>query len=130
MPPSGDGESRIWCLGENRTTEWPGYFALDAEINRSGAAPLAELEPPPGLSPRELEARSQAGALVLDTRPAAQFGAGHIPGAVHIGLVGQYASWAGRLIGLDREIVLVAEDHGEAAGREDKARPKDSVAAA
>ena len=26
--------------------------------------------------------------------------------------VGQYASWAGRLIGLDREIVLVAEDHG------------------
>ena len=92
--------------------ERPGYFALDAEINRSGAAPLADLEPPPGLAPRELEARSQAGALVLDTRPAAQFGGGHIPGAVHIGLVGQYASWAGRLIGLDREIVLVAEDHG------------------
>ena len=91
--------------------ERPGYFALDAEINRSGPAPLADLEPPPALAPRQLEARAHAGALVLDTRPAAQFGAGHIPGAVHIGLVGQYASWAGRLIGLDREIVLVAEDH-------------------
>ena len=79
-------------------------FALDAEINRTGPAPLADLEPPPALAPRELEARARAGALVLDTRPAAQFGAGHIPGAVHIGLVGQYASWAGRLarVGMER----------------------------
>ena len=39
-------------------------------------------------------------------------GAGHIPGAVPVlGLVGQYASWAGRLIGLKDEIVLVTEDH-------------------
>ena len=66
---------------------------------------------PPPLSAREVEERSRAGALVLDTRPSTQFGSGHIPGAVHIALAGQYASWAGRLIGLDREIVLVAEDH-------------------
>ena len=39
-----------------------------------------------------------------------QFGAAHIPGALHIGLSGQFASWAGRLVGLDRRIVLVAED--------------------
>lgn len=88
----------------------PGYFALDAEINRTGAAPLAELPPLPALSPGEVEARQEAGAVVLDTRTAAQFGAGHIPGAVHISLSGQYASWAGTLLGLDREIVLVAED--------------------
>jgi hydroxyacylglutathione hydrolase len=47
---------------------------------------------------------------VLDTRPAAQFGAGHVPGAVHIALAGQYASWAATLLGLVRPIVLVAED--------------------
>ena len=47
---------------------------------------------------------------MLDTRPAAQFGAGHVPGSIHIALSGQYASWAGTLIGLDRPIVLVAED--------------------
>ena len=91
--------------------ERPGYFAQDAEINRSGPAPLADLPVPPPLSAREVAERSRTGALVLDTRPSTQFGSGHIPGAVHIALAGQYASWAGRLIGLDREIVLVAEDH-------------------
>jgi glyoxylase-like metal-dependent hydrolase (beta-lactamase superfamily II)/rhodanese-related sulfurtransferase len=90
--------------------ERPGYFAMDAEINRTGPAPLADLAVPPPLSAREVEARLKAGALVLDTRPARPFGAGHIPGAVHIALSGQYASWAGRLIGMDRDIVLVAED--------------------
>jgi hydroxyacylglutathione hydrolase len=50
------------------------------------------------------------GALLLDTRPAAQFGAGHVPGSLHIGLSGQFASWAGSLIPIDRAIVLVAED--------------------
>ena len=90
--------------------ERPGYFALDAQINREGAEPLGELPPLAGLSPDELARGQEAGAVVLDTRPTAQFGAGHVPGSIHIGLGGQYASWAGILIGLDREIVLVAED--------------------
>lgn len=47
---------------------------------------------------------------MLDTRPAAQFGAGHVPGSINIGLGGQFASWAGRLLGLDTPLVLVAED--------------------
>ena len=90
--------------------ERPGYFALDAQINREGAEPLAELPPLAGLSPDEVARRQEAGAVVLDTRPTAQYGAGHVPGSIHIGLGGQYASWAGILIGLKREIVLVAED--------------------
>lgn len=48
--------------------------------------------------------------MVLDTRPAAQFGAGHIPGSIQIGLAGQYASWAGRVLDLDTDLVLVTED--------------------
>ncbi len=47
---------------------------------------------------------------MLDTRPAQQFGAGHIPGAVNIALSGQYASFAATLLGLDSEIILLAED--------------------
>jgi len=90
--------------------ERPGYFALDAQINREGAEPLGELPPLAGWSADEVARRQEAGAVVLDTRPTAQFGAGHVPGSIHIGLGGQYASWAGILIGLDREIVLVAED--------------------
>jgi hydroxyacylglutathione hydrolase len=91
----------------------PEYFQRDAEINRGGAAPLADLPPLPALPSREVERRQTDGALVLDTRPTTQFGASHVPGAIHIALSGQFASWAGILIGLDQPILLVAEDPGQ-----------------
>lgn len=90
--------------------ERPGYFALDVEINRAGAPPLKELRPIPALTPGELLAKQEQGAIVLDTRPSAEFGAAHIPGSIQIGLSGQYASWAAIVLGLNSEIVLVAED--------------------
>src|SRR5204863_3394499 len=65
--------------------ERPGYFALDVEINRAGAPPLENLASIPALSPAELIARQKNGAIVLDTRPAAEFGAAHIPGSIQIG---------------------------------------------
>lgn len=90
--------------------ERPGYFLRDAEINRTGAAALADLPPLAAFSPAEVARRQKEGAVVLDTRPAAEFGAGHVPGSIQIALGGQFASWAGAVIGLDQAIVLVAED--------------------
>ncbi len=90
--------------------ERPGYFALDAEINRSGAPSVENLPAIAQLSAEDVLARQAAGAIVLDTRSAQQFGAGHIPGAVHIALSGQYASSAATILGLDHDIILIAED--------------------
>ncbi len=90
--------------------ERPGYFSRDAEINRTGAPALSELAPLPAFSPEEFRRLQSEGAAVLDTRPAPQFGGGHIPGSVHIALSGQFASWAGALIGLDVPLLLIAED--------------------
>jgi glyoxylase-like metal-dependent hydrolase (beta-lactamase superfamily II)/rhodanese-related sulfurtransferase len=95
--------------------ERPGYFALDAEINRAGAPALSELPPLPALSPAEALAKQKAGTTILDTRPGDQFAAAHIPGSIYIGLTGQYASWAGILLGLSTEIILVAEDMEQVA---------------
>ena len=95
--------------------ERPGYFSQDVELNRAGAAVLAELPPPRALDAFAVLVRQQQGAVVLDTRPAAAFGAGHVPGSLHIALSGQYASWAGTLIGLDADVVLVAEHDALAA---------------
>jgi glyoxylase-like metal-dependent hydrolase (beta-lactamase superfamily II) len=39
-----------------------------------------------------------------------QFAVAHVPGSVHIALSGQYASWAARILGLDKQIILVGED--------------------
>lgn len=90
--------------------ERPEYFAQDAEINRRGPALLEELPAPQVLSPQEAAARIREGVLALDTRPAAQFGAGHVPGSLNIGLSGQYASWAACIIGLGKPILIIAED--------------------
>jgi len=93
--------------------ERPGYFSRDAEINREGAEAMRELPPLAALSPEEVErltSAAEGAAIVLDTRPSGDFFAAHIPGSVHIALSGQYAAWAGAIIGLDQPIVLVAED--------------------
>ncbi len=93
--------------------EAPQYFGRDVEINRSGPAVLAHLPDPIPLAPAEVTRELNQGGIVLDTRPPAQYGAGHIPGALNIGLGGQFASWAGTLIRLDTPVTLVAENEDE-----------------
>jgi len=89
--------------------EAPAYFPKDAEINRSGAKGLSELSPPKQLTPAEVEAARSAGNVLLDIRSAELFGAGHISGSINIGLGGQFAMWAGSLIPMNAEIVMIAE---------------------
>jgi len=88
----------------------PEYFLRDAELNRQGAAALDRIAPPVPVDAAEVLRLRGEGAIVLDTRPDNQFAAAHVPGSIHIGLSGQYASWAARIIGLDRRIILVGED--------------------
>jgi len=86
----------------------PDYFLEDAAINRSGAPALAEL---PALQPftaPQLKAMLDNGATALDVRPGADFAVAHVPGAVCITLSGQFASWAGAVLGLSSRPVLIA----------------------
>lgn len=90
--------------------EAPPYFPRDAEINRGGAAALAELPRPAELTPLEVREVVAQGALLLDVRSAAAFGNGHLPGSLNIGLGGQFASWAGTLIAMGTPIVIIAAE--------------------
>ena len=97
----------------------PDYFLEDAEINRSGAATLTELPPLRALSPAELQALlQQNGHLnvivnVLDVRPGDDFAAGHVPGSINIALSGQFASWAGGILGIHSKPVLIGESDAQ-----------------
>jgi hydroxyacylglutathione hydrolase len=88
----------------------PEYFIRDVELNRQGAAALDRIPPPKPVRAPEVFRLQSEGAVVLDTRPPMQFGMAHVPGSIHIGLSGQYASWAARILGLDTRIILVGED--------------------
>jgi len=88
----------------------PEYFAQDAEINRDGAAPLSELKEVKALSPRTLLSLLDEGVVALDVRPPSDFAKGHVPGSINIALSGQFASWAGSVIGLTARPVLIADN--------------------
>ncbi|HXG59452.1 MAG TPA: rhodanese-like domain-containing protein [Thermoanaerobaculia bacterium] len=94
--------------------EAPRYFPMDAEINRRGARPLAEIEAPP-LQPRRAKELIESGAVPLDVRDPAAFGAGHLRGAVNVGLRGQFASWCGTLLSPLAPVVIIADDPAGAA---------------
>lgn len=89
--------------------EAPAYFPKDAEINRGGAHALAEVSRPVALPPQEVNNLATHGHVVLDVRSPREFGAGHVPGSLNIGLGGQFASWAGILVPMGTPIVVVAE---------------------
>src|SRR5579872_1749846 len=86
----------------------PEYFAQDAEINRGGAPALSDLEPLRELSPSEIHTLVADGGIALDVRPCDQFADAHVPGSVNIALSGQFASWAGTILGLSSRPALIA----------------------
>jgi rhodanese-related sulfurtransferase len=88
----------------------PSYFSRDAEINRSGAPALSELTPLEKLSAPTVNKLSQQGVLVLDVRSSQEFGSGHVPGSMHIGLTGQFAPWSGSLLKPEQAVALIADD--------------------
>src|SRR4029078_2235906 len=87
----------------------PEYFLQDAEINRGGAPALADLPEVKAVTPAELKSMLDEGVIALDLRPGEHFAAGHVPGSVNIPLSGQFASWAGPILGLSSRPVLIAD---------------------
>ena len=89
----------------------PAYFTYDAVLNSLERPTLdqalaREMHP---VTIDELLAEQAKGAQVLDTRDPAEFAAAHLDGSVNIGLVGQYATWAGTILKHDQPIVVIAD---------------------
>jgi hydroxyacylglutathione hydrolase len=87
----------------------PEYFLQDAEINREGASALADLVELPPISAAQLKSMLDSGVVALDVRPGDQFAHGHVPGSINIALSGQFASWAGTVLGLSARPALIAD---------------------
>jgi len=79
----------------------PAYFPQNVMMNIQGYESLDTIlvKGSKALTPAEFEAVANAsGALVLDVRHEDEFAAAHIPGAIFIGLNGNFAPWVGALI--------------------------------
>ena len=87
----------------------PKYFPINAQINKQGYETMNailehSLKP---LSAKEFKELMNDDAVILDTRPAAEFSSGFVPGSVFIGLEGRFAEWAGNLLSFTQPILLV-----------------------
>ena len=75
----------------------PRYFEFDARRNRQ-RRPLLDQDAPRLLGIDEVLKCRDAGAAVLDARAPADFAAGHLRGAVNVGLQGRFAEWSGEVL--------------------------------
>lgn len=93
----------------------PDHFARCSATNAAGPARTSALPSPAPLAPETFALRSRgAQALVLDIRTYGAFGGQHVPGAWHIDLGGNFATFAGWVLPVDREILLVADSRAAA----------------
>jgi glyoxylase-like metal-dependent hydrolase (beta-lactamase superfamily II)/rhodanese-related sulfurtransferase len=109
-------EEFVAAVTEGQTSA-PGYFAFDAVRNREARPTLDEEHAPAPLDPETVLAARRDGAVVLDTRDAMDFAAGHLRGAVNVGLAGRFAEWVGDVLSPDTEIVLFANPGTEVEAR-------------
>jgi hydroxyacylglutathione hydrolase len=98
--------------------EPPAYFATMKKLNKEGPRILGGLKLPPLL---DFAALGAQGAVLVDLRTAADFAAGHLPGALSIPLNKSFTTWAGSLLPYDRDIQLIFPDR-DAAGLSEAVR--------
>ena len=93
----------------------PAYFSYDVGLNLAGSKPLNALPALESLGEAELRRTLQEGGSVIDTRSAGEFGAGHFPGSINIGLgSASFSNWTGFMVPGEKPIALVVNSAEEA----------------
>jgi hydroxyacylglutathione hydrolase len=86
----------------------PRYFGYDVALNKAGAPDYApSVQQVPRLVPG---AALEAGVVVIDTRPEAEFKQGHVEGAINIQQGGKFETWLGSIVGPEESFYLLAAD--------------------
>ena len=89
--------------------EPPKYFAEMKYRNRGGPAILGGFRRPELEPPGRLTQVLEGGGVVVDVRPAADFGLGHVPGTLNIPLNRAFSTWAGWLLPYDTDLYLLGD---------------------
>jgi hydroxyacylglutathione hydrolase len=86
----------------------PKYFGYDVALNKAGAPDYApSVQQVKRLAPG---AALEAGAVIIDTRPEAEFKKGHVDGAINIQQGGKFETWLGSIVGPKESFYLLAAD--------------------
>jgi hydroxyacylglutathione hydrolase len=91
----------------------PRYFAEMKRINQAGPRARGATGPSRRLPLPALTAALAAGGAVVDTRPAAEYAAGAIPGTINIPGTRAFTTWAGSLLPYGEEFHLIVGESDE-----------------
>jgi hydroxyacylglutathione hydrolase len=86
----------------------PAYFTYDVALNKKGAPDFKPSIRAVPLLPPDYEI--ERGVLIIDTRAADTFRAGHIPGAINLQNETKFETWLGTIIKPEEEFYLIAAD--------------------
>ncbi len=93
----------------------PKYFGMNVAMNKGGYESFENILQK-GKNPFSAEdfenIAEETGALILDTRSAADFHKGFVPNSINIGLKGDFAPWVGALIVDVKQPILLVSDSG------------------
>lgn len=93
----------------------PDHFSRCSHINRDGPALLADLPALEQLRPVQFRERmADPDVVVVDARSYTSFASLHIAGAWHLDLNGNFPTFAGWVLPVDKDILLVSDDYGDA----------------
>ncbi len=86
----------------------PRYFGIMKRINQQGPRSLGAPPRPTLLAGEQVIELLERGEVVIDTRSAAEYATGHLPGSLNIPFNTAFTTWAGWIAPYDRDIYLVS----------------------
>lgn len=90
--------------------EPPAYFSDMKRLNAQGSAACDETARPAHVSPDEVVQAIDRGAVVIDARSTEAYAAGHIPGTIHIPPDRSFLTWAGSVVPLSAEVLMIGDE--------------------
>ena len=93
----------------------PKYFGMNVALNKSGYESFENVlhQSNKPITAEDFEGVAEdSGALILDTRNAADFHLGFVPNSINIGLKGDFAPWVGAMIVDVHQPILLVTDPG------------------
>ena len=91
----------------------PKYFGMNVALNKGGYEDFDSIlkKGSQPVSSEDFERVAEdTGALILDTRNAADFFKGFVPNSINIGLQGDFAPWVGSMIVDEKQPILLVTD--------------------
>ena len=93
----------------------PKYFGMNVALNKGGYESFEKVLKK-GNNPISVDdfetAVEETGALILDTRSAADFHKGFVPNSINIGIKGDFAPWVGAMIVDVQQPIMLVSDLG------------------